>query len=113
MNAANMATLQIASKANQAATLPALLVASYAKESDPNASLNVNFEEVDILKSSSKAAIELVVGNRPSCIGLEKVISELCELYPLIQGKNEQDVCCCTSVFKRYLSVTFPRSTNG
>ena len=83
-----MTTLNIASKANQATTIPALLVAQYAKEADPNASININFDEVEALKTGDKATVELVIGNGTSSYGSEHVISELMAAYPFLQGKH-------------------------
>lgn len=87
-----MATLNIASKANQATTFPALLVAHYAKEADPNSSINVNFEEVDTLKAQENATVEITVGTGTSAYGSEKVIDVLVEAYPFLQGKNDTNV---------------------
>ena len=87
-----MTTLNIASKANQATTLPALLVAQCAKESDPNASININFDEVEALKTGDKATVELVIGNGSSSYGSEHVISELISAYPFLQGKHVDSV---------------------
>ena len=84
-----MATLNIASKANQATTFPALLVAHYAKEADPNSSINVIFEEVDTLKAQENATVEITVGTGTSAYGSEKVIDVLVEAYPFLQGKND------------------------
>jgi len=89
-----MSTLNIASKANQATTLPAALVAQYAKESDPNASINVNFEEEEALRSGDQAAVELVVASGTSTYGPVQVICCLIETYPFLQGKNEKVVSC-------------------
>lgn len=83
-----MATLNVASKANQAATLPAVLVTQYAKESDPNASININFEEIDNLKSGDEATVELVQGMETSKYGTVQVIKSLLEVYPFLQGKD-------------------------
>lgn len=87
-----MTTLNIASKANQATTIPALLVAQYAKEADPNASISINFDEVEALKSGEKAAVELVIGNGTSSYGSEHVISELMSAYPFLHGKHGDSV---------------------
>lgn len=87
-----MTTINIASKANQATTIPALLVAQYAKEADSNASINVNFDEVEALKTGDKAAVELVIGNGTSSYGSEHVISELMSAYPFLQGKHVDSV---------------------
>lgn len=84
-----MATLNIASKANQATIFPALLVAHYAKEADPNSSIGVKFEEVDTLKAGDNATVEIVVGSGTSTYGSEKVINGLVEAYPFLQGKHD------------------------
>lgn len=84
-----MATLNIASKANQAATLPALLVASYANESDSNASITVKYDEVDTLKSGQGASVELILGNDSPTYDSKKVIEDILVAYPFIQGKHE------------------------
>ena len=86
-----MATLNIASKANQATTVPALVVAQYVKEADPNASISINFEEVEELRSGDKAAVELIVGSASS-YGFEHAIGGLVEAYPYLRGKNEKNV---------------------
>lgn len=87
-----MATLNIASKANQATIFPALLVAYYAKEADPNASININFEELEAHKSSEKATVELVLSNAAPIYGSEDVISSLIETYPFLRGKSALSV---------------------
>ena len=87
-----MTNLNIASKANQATTLPALLVAQYAKEADPNASININFDEVEALKTGDKATVELAIGNGPSSYGSENVINELTNAYPFLQCKHVDSV---------------------
>lgn len=87
-----MATLSIASKANQAETFPAVLVASYVKESDPSASININFEEVETLEFSDMASVELVLGAETSKYGSMEAIASLVEAYSFLQGKNEKQV---------------------
>lgn len=88
-----MTTLNIASKANHATTLPALLVANYAKESDLKATINVHFEDIDILKSGDKASVELVQGNSAPTYGCGKVIKELLSTFSFLQGKHADLVC--------------------
>ncbi|KAL8829513.1 MAG: hypothetical protein Q9170_006138 [Blastenia crenularia] len=62
-----MTSLTIASKANQAETLPALLVAEYAKQSDPNAQINIDFQDVEQLKPNEESSLELTLtGESPS-----------------------------------------------
>lgn len=84
-----MATLNIASKANQATTLPALLIASYATESDPTASITVKFDEVDTLRSGDGATVELILEDDSPSYGSEKVIENILVAYPFLQGKHE------------------------
>lgn len=88
-----MSTLNIASKANQAITLPAVLVAQYANESDPDTSISVSFEEVEALKSGDQAVVELVDGSSTSTCGFEQVISGLIQTYSCLRGQNEKAVC--------------------
>lgn len=88
-----MTTLNIASKANQATTLPALLVANYAKESDSKATVNVHLEDVDVLKSGDKASVELVQGSSSPAYGCENVINELLSTFSFLQGKQADSVC--------------------
>ena len=84
-----MATLNIASRANQASTFPALLIAHHAKALDPNAATRVKFEDVDSLESANKAAIELVVDTGSAYYGSEKVIKGLVDAYTCLQSKND------------------------
>ena len=84
-----MSNLNIASKANQAVTLPALLVASYVKELDSDTEITIKFEEVDALDSGDKAHIELIVRRDAPTYGSEQVISKLLVAYPFLQEKNE------------------------
>ena len=90
-----MATLSIASKANQATTFPALLVAHYAKEADPSSSINVNFQEVNTLKAGDNATVEIAVGSGTSTYSSEKVINVLVEAFPFLQAKNDTLVGQC------------------
>ena len=83
-----MASMVVASKANQASTFPAILIAQYAAESDPNANIQIKYEEVDRLKSGDEAAIEVTIGTEPSKYGSQDVIKSLSVAYPFLKGKN-------------------------
>lgn len=87
-----MSTLNVASKANQATTLPALLVAHYAKECDQSVSIDIKIEDVDTLKSGDKTPIELAQGSSSFTCGCKEVIDELIKTYPFLQAKNENTV---------------------
>lgn len=84
-----MSALCIASKANQATTVPVLLVASYVNESDPNASIDIKFQEAETLKSKDGASVELLVKDDTPLYGFDKAISGLTAAYPSLQGKHE------------------------
>ena len=84
-----MATLNIASKANQAKSVPALLVAARINEVDPNSSININFQDADTLQSGDGEAVELILGTDNPVYGPEQVIARLMQAYPLIPGKDE------------------------
>ena len=89
-----MATLSIASKANQATSVPALLVASYANQSNPNALVDIKFEEADTLKSKKGTSVEFVVVNDAPVYGSENAVSRLIEAHPFLQvhGKHKAPV---------------------
>lgn len=88
-----MAKLRIASRANQATTFPALLVASYVKESSRDSSVDIIFEEIESLKSEHEAATELLLGSATSVYGSENSIEKLVDVFPFLQSKNENLVC--------------------
>ena len=85
--------LNIASKANQATTFPALLVASYLKETDKNSALNIEFEEVESFKAGDTASVELNVDTSAPVYGSENAIYKLIETFSFLQGKNKNLVC--------------------
>ena len=82
-----MASLKIASKANQATTFPALLIANYAQILDSKVSIKVEFEEVEFLKNGDKAALELDVGSGPT-FGTKNVIHRLLHTHQSLKSKN-------------------------
>lgn len=84
-----MATLTVACNSNQGITLPTLLVASYAKLVDPNASINIKFEDVETLHASDGAVIELVLEKDPPVYGADKIIGKLLETHSSLQLKHE------------------------
>lgn len=87
-----MSTLKIASKANQAATFPALLVAAFARELDPSSNILIEFAESDALDKGNKAITELTSSSGQNVTGPEIVLSKLLEDQPLLQGKDKTHV---------------------
>lgn len=86
-----MATITVASKASQAVTLPVLLVASFANESDQNTSITISFEEADGL-GSSDAPVELCIGDNAPVHTQEQTINTLVESYPFLGERHGKDV---------------------
>lgn len=76
-----MATLTVACNANQATTLPAVLAASYAKLSDPSASINITFEDVETLHPGYGVALELAFKKDSPAYDTDKIIGKLLEIY--------------------------------
>lgn len=99
-----MSTLNIASKANQASTLPALLVAHYAKECDQSISIGFKVEDVDSLEIGDKATIELVQESGTSTFGCDTVIDKLISAYPFLQDKNENIVSLVVDDMQNFVS---------
>lgn len=85
-----MAALTIASKANQATTLPALVLAQYVNESDPNAKIDIGFEDVEHLLSADQSDLELRLTGKPPIYTSKNVLPELLQSFTFWQGKNEK-----------------------
>jgi glutamyl-tRNA synthetase len=83
-----MTTLSIASKANQATTLPTLLVASHANQSDPNVSITLKFEEIEALESSD-SPVALIVENGSPIFGSLSCLDKLAHEYSFLTGKHD------------------------
>ncbi|KAL8866208.1 MAG: hypothetical protein Q9174_006436, partial [Haloplaca sp. 1 TL-2023] len=84
-----MASLTIASKANQAVTLPPLLLASYANESNPNAKVNIAFEDVEKLQQED-APFALTKANAGSSDPIIKDLTQvLMHTFKALKGKDD------------------------
>lgn len=87
-----MASLTVASKANQATTLPALLIAQYSNESDPNAKINISFNDVEKLLPEDQAyvIVNLACGSNESIF--KDVTQVLMHALKPLQGKSDAPV---------------------
>lgn len=92
-------TLTISSKANQATTLPVLLVASWVNESSPKEAIIVKFEEVEVL-GSSDSAVELIVGDGSPIHGSSNCLEKLAQEYPFLQEKHDAHVSSASCSIK-------------
>lgn len=95
-----MTTLTIASKANQATSLPVLLVASFVKESDPEVDITFKFDEVEVL-GSSNSAVELIVKNGSPVHGSSNCLDKLAQEYAFLSGKHDAHVSHASWSFKQ------------
>lgn len=84
-----MTTLTVACNANQATTLPPLLVASYAKLLDPNTSINITFEDVETLHASDGPVIELVLTKDSPVYGADEIIGKFLDIHLSLQVNHE------------------------
>ena len=100
-----MATLTIASKANQATSVPALLVAAWANELDPNASVRVEFQDAETLKSRKSEVVELALGSEGPTYGSGNVIDSLLHSFFLLQGTDESLVSRPYTVWSRAVLI--------
>lgn len=84
-------TLTIASKANQATSLPVLLVVSLVNEFNPKTAIILKFEEVEVLEASD-SAVELNVGDGSPIYGSTNCLENLIQEYPFLSGKHDAHV---------------------
>lgn len=107
-----MAALTIASKANQAITLPALLIAEYTKASDPNAKIDIQFEDVEFLQNAEKSGLNLKISGRSSVHQSTQFIRELMRSFTFWRGKNDDVVLEWTDRVDRLAPTEF-KSVEG
>ena len=82
--------LVVADRANQASTLPALLIATSINESSPT--VDIVHEESDLLKEGDKAVVQLTGSSGSSVFGAENAIKALLSEFPFLKAKDEKAV---------------------
>lgn len=87
-----MAQLVIATKANPATSLPALLVATSVNESLGRPEIAIRFEEKDVLPAGDGKTVEFTAVGNNAVYGSENVIKELRTTFPFLKGKDEKQV---------------------
>lgn len=87
-----MAALIVASKANQAETLPALLVAELAKQSGQNAKIDIEFKDVEKLAPEKQNVVELTSTGKSPLETSKDVIHGFLQTFNIGQGKIEDSV---------------------
>lgn len=87
-----MSALTIASKANQAETLPALLVAEYAKQSNPNVKVDIEFKDVEKLSSEVTSGLEFASTGKSTLKKAKDILHSFLENIKIRQGETQVSV---------------------
>lgn len=81
--------LTLATKANQAALLPVLLVATSVNEARPSPIVAINYEDVAVLPRGDKAVVEFVGASGTPAYG-SSALEELRATFPYLNSKEEK-----------------------
>ncbi|BCS27585.1 glutamate--tRNA ligase GUS1 [Aspergillus puulaauensis] len=81
--------LTLATKANQAALLPVLLVATSVNEARPSPIIAINYEDVAVLPRGDKAVVEFVGASGTPAYG-SSALEELRATFPYLNSKEEK-----------------------
>lgn len=84
--------LVVALRANSAALLPVLLVASSVNEARPSPVINIRYEDTALLQEGDKAIVQFTGASGTPVYGTENAIKELRATYPFLKGKDEKQV---------------------
>ena len=84
-----MSTLNFASKGNHALSLPALLVATYLNDADPNTQIHTNVEDTETLQTGDNEVVDLVTSDGGHILGSVKIVSYLTQSHTSLQGKAD------------------------
>jgi glutamyl-tRNA synthetase len=87
-----MAELAVATRANPATLLPALLVASSVNESLGRSEITIRYEDADVLPAGDGKTVEFTAGGNNAVYGSENAIKELRTTFPFLRGKDEKRV---------------------
>ncbi|KAL2001294.1 hypothetical protein VTN02DRAFT_1936 [Thermoascus thermophilus] len=82
--------LVVALRANSAALLPVLLVASSVNEARPSPVINIRYEDTALLQEGDKAIVQFTAASGTPVYGTENAIKELRATYPFLKGKDEK-----------------------
>ncbi|KAL4894545.1 tRNA synthetases class I, catalytic domain-containing protein [Aspergillus ambiguus] len=82
--------LVLAAKANQAAVLPVLLVATSINEARPSPVISISYEDAAVLPDGDKAVVQFTGVNGKPVYGTANVIQELQANFPFLKAKDAQ-----------------------
>jgi glutamyl-tRNA synthetase len=90
--------LKVATRANHAALLPVVLIATSINEARPTPVINIAYEDTALLQDGDKAIVQLVAGSK-SVFGTSEIIQELTQNFPFLTGKDAKVVSSNLSTY--------------
>lgn len=82
--------LTLASRANQSALLPVLLVATSINEARPSPVIAINYEDTALLHEGEKTIVQFTGTSGTPVYGTQKAIEELRANFPFLTSKDEK-----------------------
>ncbi|PWY79615.1 glutamyl-tRNA synthetase [Aspergillus heteromorphus CBS 117.55] len=82
--------LTLATRANQAALLPVLLVATSINEARPTPVITITYEDAAVLSQGDKAIVQFTGASGTPAYGTQNAIQELRNSFPFLKGKDEK-----------------------
>ncbi|KAL2787138.1 tRNA synthetases class I, catalytic domain-containing protein [Aspergillus keveii] len=83
-------SLTLATKANQAALLPVLLVATSVNEARPSPIIAIKYEDAATLQQGDKAIVEFIGASGSPVYGAQNALQELRTTFPFLNSKEEK-----------------------
>ncbi|KAJ5323724.1 Glutamyl/glutaminyl-tRNA synthetase class Ib [Penicillium atrosanguineum] len=83
----SQSTLTVATRANHAALLPVVLIATSINEARPTPVITINYEDSAVLEEGEKAIVQLTTGSS-SVFGTIQAIEELRAQFPYLASKD-------------------------
>jgi glutamyl-tRNA synthetase len=83
-------SLTLATKANQAALLPVLLVATSVNEARPSPIIAIKYEDAATLQQGDKAIVEFIGASGSPAYGAQNALQELRTTFPFLNSKEEK-----------------------
>ena len=85
--------LLVAYRANQALTLPVLLIATSINKAGHSPAVDIIHEDSPLLKEGDKAIVQYIGGNGTPVFGTVNAIKGLLSDFPFLKAKDEKAVC--------------------
>ena len=83
----SQSTLTVATRANHAALLPVVLIATSINEARPTPVITINYEDSAVLEEGEKAIVQLTTDSK-SVFGTIQAVEELRSQFPYLASKD-------------------------